>query len=208
MAPCGAIDVATNRESEAPVSGKHKRRLSVRTAVLMGSGALALPLAFSQWVGAAPQAAPDPAVACQGIGSGTESVIQVPTATSDPVLCIMREGAAPAVRTALYVDGKLAAAIRTDACSWPNAAVSVSAGTVPLANGRAVVWGTLPSGARSAQIVSVSGRSIEVQTSGDPALPVFASVSSGDEKVRSIGAIGGPATADPTPVAACGAVQK
>jgi hypothetical protein len=123
------------------------------------------------------------------------------------VLCITRDGTAPNVRTALYVDGKIKAAFQTDACSWPNAAASVSAGSVSLDNGDIVVWGTLPKGARSARLTTLAGTSVEVPASGDPAVPVFATVASGDDTFRSISALGGNPDAA-TAVAACAEVQK
>jgi hypothetical protein len=189
------------------VSGKHKRRLSIRTAVLIGSGVLVIPFVFSQWVEASSPAVNDPVTACQGIGTGTGTVAEIATAKGDPVLCITRDGKAPDVRTALYVDGKIAAAFQQDACTWPNAAVAVTAGTVSLPDGRIVVWGTLPTGTQSARLVTTSGRSVEVPASGDPALPVFATVSNGDEAFRSITSLGG-SNADSTPVAACAGAQK
>jgi hypothetical protein len=188
------------------VSGKHKRRMSVLTAVLMGSGALAIPLVFSQWSDASAPAASEPATACQAVGPAGAAVTEVPTDKGGPVLCISRTGDAPYVRTALYVDGKLAAAIQNDACTWPNASVTVTAGTLTLPDGDIVVWGTLPKGARSARLVTTSGGSVEVPAQGDQALPVFATVFNGDATFRAITALG--VAPEAAPVAACQGVQK
>jgi hypothetical protein len=189
------------------VSGKHKRRISIRTAVLMGAGALAIPLVFSQWVDASPPTVADPATACQGIGSGDGPVVEVQAEKGGPILCIARSGAAPDVRTAIYVDGKIAAAIQNDACTWPNASVAVTAGSLTLPDGKVVVWGTVPKGARSVRLVTTAGGSVEVAAQGDQALPVFATVVDGDAVFRSITALG-VTPAESTPVAACQGVKK
>jgi hypothetical protein len=189
------------------VNGKHKRRMSVLTAVLLGSGALAIPLVFSQWSDASAPAVSDPATACQGVGTPGASVTAVPTDKGGPALCITRSGDAPFVRTALYVDGKLAAAIQNDACTWPNAAVAVTAGTLTLPDGSVVVWGTLPKGAQSARLVTTAGGSVEVPAEGDQALPVFATVVDGDATFKAITALG-VTPAESTPVAACQGGQK
>jgi hypothetical protein len=179
------------------INGRGMRRLLSIAGTAIGASIVATQLLGVPWSTAAGTATT--VSSCESLRSPEKDVVALDVKKDWPELCITREGVAPDVRTALYVDGRLTGAFQEDACSSPNAAYSVQAVTVPLPDGRAIFWGTLPDATASLS----SGDSTEILAYGPSNARVFATVISSSVDFRKVqprgGAVGGVSS-----VAACG----
>lgn len=183
------------------------RRATVPRAV--GAGAIIAVAAWALVISRGPVsgASADPASSCRGLGASSDEVLAFPSAQTDLALCVVRSGTAPDIRTALYVNGTLTAAFQDDACSWPNAANSLSVATVHRDDGRVVAWGTLPEGTERVAATTETGKRVEMPALGVAGPRVFAAVLLEQLDFPTLEAVGRK-TGGTAAVAACAQVRR
>ncbi|MCZ7527794.1 MAG: hypothetical protein M5U14_16320 [Acidimicrobiia bacterium] len=144
---------------------------------------------------------------CAGLEAPDLEVLS--PAEGSPTLCLTLEGSPPDVRATLYVDGERRASHTHDACSWPNAGRWVAAATLPLDDGRAIVWGSARAGVTTLVARTEGGAEVSIPAvapaSGGPEVH-FAAVVPGSIRPDSWET---PGVADPpAPVAVAACAEK